>query len=124
MSTSIIHVHEHPPLAADEKVGSKDDKGRQGQWWRFALIAVVTAVLIVPVIVVFILAVRPGPNSGTTAGFTLGNFTYVFEQTSTLIWLGTAWQSPCPPCSCPWPSPPRPATSCPAAGAEPSTATR
>jgi len=90
MSTSIIHVHEHPPLAADEKVGSKDDKGRQGQWWRFALILVVTAVLIVPVLVVFILAVRPGPNSGTTAGFTLGNFTYVFQQTSTLIWLGNS----------------------------------
>ena len=87
MSTSIVHVHEQPAIVQEEAGGSKDDKGRKGQWWRFALILVVTAVLIVPIIVVFILSVQPGLNSDGGLGFTLGNFTYVFQQTSTLIWL-------------------------------------
>ena len=85
---SIVHVHQHPTIA-EEAGGSKDDKSRQGQWWRFALILVVTAVLIVPIIVVFVLSVQPGLDSGGL-GFTLGNFTYVFQQTSTLIWLGNS----------------------------------
>ena len=87
--SSIVHVHEQPAIVQDEG-GSKDDKGRKGQWWRFALILVVTAVLIVPIIVVFVLSVQPGPNSGGGLGFTLSNFTYVFQQTSTLIWLGNS----------------------------------
>ena len=87
--TSIVHVHEQPAIVQEEADGSKDDNGRKGQWWRFALILVITAVLIVPIIVVFVLSVQPGLKSGGL-GFTLGNFTYVFQQTSTLIWLGNS----------------------------------
>ncbi len=88
--TSVLHVHEQPAIVQEEGGGSKDDKGRKGQWWRFTLILVVTAVLIVPIIVVFILSVQPSLNTGTTAGFSFGNFVYVFEQTSTLTWLGNS----------------------------------
>lgn len=88
--SSVLHAHEHPAVVAEETGGSKDDTGRKGQWWRFGLIFVITAVLIVPIAVVFLLSVRPGINSGTTAGFTFGNFAYVFRETSTLIWLGNS----------------------------------
>ena len=84
---SIVHVHQHLAIAEEEAGGSKDDKGRRGQWWRFALILVVTVVLIVPIIVVFVLSVQPSANTGTILGFSFGNFVYVFQQTSTLIWL-------------------------------------
>lgn len=87
---SVIHVREHPAIVQEEAGGSKDDKGRKGQWWRFALVVVITAVLVVPIAVVFLLSVRPGVNTGTTAGFSFGNFAYVFRETSTLIWLGNS----------------------------------
>jgi multiple sugar transport system permease protein len=65
------------------------NSGKRGQWWRFALIFVITAIVIVPIITVFVLAFQPGLGSNAT-GFTLENFQQVFTQTSVLTWLANS----------------------------------
>jgi multiple sugar transport system permease protein len=60
--------------------------GARGQWWRFALITVITLLVITPVLAVFYLATQPGQNS-SVEGFTFENFSNVFSQTDVLIWL-------------------------------------
>ena len=45
------------------------EREQKGQWWRFALILVITAIVIVPIFVVFLLSVQPGQGS-TQTGFT------------------------------------------------------
>jgi multiple sugar transport system permease protein len=65
------------------------NSGKRGQWWRFALIFVITAVVIVPIITVFVLAFQPGLGSNAT-GFTVENFQQVFTQTSVLTWLANS----------------------------------
>lgn len=64
--------------------------GVRGQWWRFALIAVITVIMLVPVVVVIWLALRPSTLSNSSAFLTLENFTYVFSNTKTLTWLGNS----------------------------------
>jgi multiple sugar transport system permease protein len=61
--------------------------GSRGQWWRFALITVITAIALVPVAAVVIQALKPGLGSKVTSTFTLQNFTEVFTQTDVLTWL-------------------------------------
>lgn len=63
------------------------EAGTRGQWWRFAALVVITAVVLVPVAVTLLLSVRPGASSSTTSLFTLENFTYVFGNTDVLLWL-------------------------------------
>lgn len=63
---------------------------QRGQWWRFALLAVICAVVLVPVLAVLWLSVRPSAQSTTTATFTLENFVRVFTQTQTLTWLANS----------------------------------
>ncbi|QDP94631.1 carbohydrate ABC transporter permease [Microlunatus elymi] len=58
----------------------------RGKWWRFVLILVITAIVIIPVVGVLILSVRPGLGSSAT-GATLENFQHVFEQTNIVYWL-------------------------------------
>jgi multiple sugar transport system permease protein len=61
--------------------------GERGKWWRFALLLVICAVVLVPVLAVLWLSVRPSAQSTSTATFTLENFVRVFTQTQTLTWL-------------------------------------
>jgi multiple sugar transport system permease protein len=58
-----------------------------GRWWRFLAVLVITAVVLVPVAVVLILALRPGVTSTSTAPVTLENLTNVFRNTGVLTWL-------------------------------------
>ncbi len=89
---SIVHVHETQAAAKAvlPHAEVKDDKGKKGQWWRFAVILVVTVVLIIPILVTVLLSLEPGINSGGGTGLTLRNFTYVLQSTDTLTWLGNS----------------------------------
>jgi multiple sugar transport system permease protein len=64
--------------------------GTRGQWWRFALLALITVVTLVPVAVVVLLAIRPGASSPNASAITFENFTNIFTLTSTLTWLGNS----------------------------------
>jgi multiple sugar transport system permease protein len=59
---------------------------QKGQWWRFLLILVITALVIAPILAVFYLSTQPGQNS-TATGFTFENFVRVFTGTDVLIWV-------------------------------------
>ena len=61
--------------------------GSRGQWWRFTLIAVITAIALVPIGAVVFVSLKPGLGSKTTSAFTFENFTGVFSQTGVLTWL-------------------------------------
>ncbi len=64
--------------------------GERGKWWRFTLLLVICAVVLVPVLAVLWLSVRPSAQSTSTATFTLENFVLVFTQTQTLTWLANS----------------------------------
>ena len=63
--------------------------GERGQWARFAVMVVVTLIVIVPIITVLILSVTPGLGS-TKTGLTFENFEQVFANTGVLTWLGNS----------------------------------
>ena len=91
MST-VLHTHAaSDPLGGDipgprRKRRTVSEADLRGRWWRFALILVVTAVVLVPVSVVAILAFTPGAASSAT-GFTVENFSNVFSATLASTWL-------------------------------------
>ncbi|MBO0812338.1 MAG: carbohydrate ABC transporter permease, partial [Microlunatus sp.] len=58
----------------------------RGQWGRFVLILIVTALAIIPIVVVFYLSLQPGFGSQAT-GMSLDNFGIVFSQTRLTYWL-------------------------------------
>lgn len=58
----------------------------RGRWWRFVLTLCVTAVVLVPILAVVMLAFTPAASS-TTTGFTLENFANVFDKTLASTWL-------------------------------------
>ncbi|MGG5174506.1 carbohydrate ABC transporter permease [Pseudarthrobacter sp. J1763] len=62
------------------------EAGMRGRWWRFMFILIITAVVLIPIIVVVVLAVTPAQSS-STIGFTLENFSAVFEKTLAATWL-------------------------------------
>lgn len=61
--------------------------GERGQWWRFLLLMIITGIVLVPIGVSIILALRPNASSTTTSIFTLENFAHVLESALTLTWL-------------------------------------
>jgi multiple sugar transport system permease protein len=63
------------------------DPAERGKWWRFVLILVITAIVIIPIISVLVLSVTPSQSSANASGFTFQNFTHVFGGTETVIWL-------------------------------------
>jgi multiple sugar transport system permease protein len=88
--TQSVLASSRPITLGDEKARTRRldrNSGKRGQWWRFAVIFVITAVVIVPIITVFVLAFQPGLGSNVTTTFTLQNFQQVFTQTSVLTWL-------------------------------------
>lgn len=85
MSTAL---HTHAPAAAtsSEKRVLLSERELRGRWWRFALILVIAAVILVPIGVVVMLSLLPGAMSGTQ-GITLENFVYVLENTLATTWM-------------------------------------
>jgi multiple sugar transport system permease protein len=57
------------------------------RWLRFIIALIITAVALVPVGVVLLLALRPATNSTSHAFLTLANLLNVFRNTDTLVWL-------------------------------------
>ena len=79
--TGAVHPQVLTPTAP------KPEPGARGSWWRFLVILVITAVVLVPIIAVVGLAMRPALGSTTTASFTLENFVSIFRETDVLTWL-------------------------------------
>jgi multiple sugar transport system permease protein len=75
------------PQAVRRKV---PERGTRGQWWRFAAMLVITAVVLVPVAVVVILSIRPGAFSTSHAAVTLENFSNILRKSSALTWLANS----------------------------------
>jgi multiple sugar transport system permease protein len=72
------------------QVRAGGERGMKGRWWRMALIAVITAVVLIPIYVTVLLALRPGAFSTSTAFITLENFSNVFTKTAVLRWLANS----------------------------------
>ena len=81
-NTGAVHPQVLTPTAP-----TKPEPGTRGRWWRFLLILVITAVVLVPIFAVVGLATQPALGSATTASFTLENFVLIFQQTDVLTWL-------------------------------------
>lgn len=58
----------------------------RGQWLRFTIILIITAITLVPIVSVAWLSLQPGLGS-STVGLTLENFGIVFTQTNLQYWL-------------------------------------
>lgn len=61
-------------------------EGDRGRWWRFSLLAVVTAVVLVPLVAVILLSLQPGLGSSAT-GWTFENFVTIVTSTDLGLWV-------------------------------------
>jgi len=61
-------------------------EGDRGRWWRFSLLAVVTAIVLVPLVAVILLSLQPGLGSSAT-GWTLDNFVTIVTSTDLGLWV-------------------------------------
>ena len=68
---------------------SAREREQKGQWGRFILIAIVTLIVITPILAVLLLSVQPGQNS-TATGLTLENFQRIFAAGDVFTWLGNS----------------------------------
>jgi multiple sugar transport system permease protein len=75
-----------PHVVVQKRAPAKD----RLKWVRFVIVLVITAVALVPVAVVVVLAFRPGASSTSHAAITFENFTNIFKNTHTLRWLGNS----------------------------------
>ena len=89
--SAVLHTHtsDMPANRPRKRRAVVQESELRGRWWRFVLILIISAVLLVPIAVVLGLAVTPGTQS-TTTGFTLENFTHVLTQTLAITWLGNS----------------------------------
>lgn len=62
----------------------------RGRWGYFAVLLLVTAVVLLPIGVILLLSLQPGSKSTITSAFTIENFTTVFGGTDVLLWLGNS----------------------------------
>jgi multiple sugar transport system permease protein len=83
---AILHETVHAAPHGEQQLRTSNGKNSM-RWLRFAIVAAITAVAIVPVVVVVYLALRPGVNSTTHAAFTFENLSNIFNNTDTLKWL-------------------------------------
>ncbi|AYG04084.1 carbohydrate ABC transporter permease [Gryllotalpicola protaetiae] len=72
--------------ATTRRRGSHDPAER-GKWWRLLVVLVITAVVVIPIVSVFVLSVTPSLNTSAATGLTLGNFTYVLQNSEVITWL-------------------------------------
>jgi len=75
------------PKAAPHAYAERKDPRR---WLRFTVALVITAVALVPVAVVVLLALRPATGSTSHAFITFANLINVFRTTDTPIWLANS----------------------------------
>jgi multiple sugar transport system permease protein len=81
-------LHDAVQAAPHGEQQLRTSSGKTGmRWLRFAIVLVITAVAIVPVVVVVYLAIRPGVNSTSHATITFENLSNIFNNTDTLKWL-------------------------------------
>lgn len=79
------------PLIGEPRVQRRaSDPAARGQWLRFAILLIVTAVALVPVGAVVVLSLRPSASSSSSAILTIENFTHVIQDTDTWRWLGNS----------------------------------
>ncbi|WP_327632979.1 carbohydrate ABC transporter permease [Kribbella sp. NBC_00482] len=72
------------------QVSRPREPGTRGQWWRFAVLLLITLVVLVPVLATLLLAIRPSATSTSTSALTLENFRYIFGNTDIMLWLGNS----------------------------------
>lgn len=86
MSTAAVSQDTEASDTQDAPAARKPEPGSRGSRWRFLLILVVTAVVLVPILAVVGLSMRPALGSNST-GITLENFVNIFSQTDVFTWL-------------------------------------
>jgi multiple sugar transport system permease protein len=59
----------------------------RGRWWRFAVLLIVTTVVLVPVLSTLLLSIRPGTLTSSASPITLANFKHVFASSDVAVWL-------------------------------------
>ncbi|MFE4468936.1 carbohydrate ABC transporter permease [Leifsonia sp. NPDC056824] len=64
-------------------------EGDRGRWWRFSLLAVVTALVLVPLAAVVLLSLQPGLGSSAT-GVTFDNYVAVITSTDLGVWVANS----------------------------------
>ncbi len=79
-----------PMMRRGQVAGSRTSRRGLSRWIRFGIVACITAVMLIPIAVVVVLALRPGASSSSHAAITLQNLTHVFRYTDTPRWL---WNS-------------------------------
>ncbi|HKU10724.1 carbohydrate ABC transporter permease [Sinomonas sp.] len=62
----------------------------RGRWWRFLVILIITAIVLVPIAAIFLLSLQPSLGSTSTSEFTFENFANIFSQTGVLTWLNNS----------------------------------
>ena len=70
--SAVLHAHPETGAALGVTGPAKNksvlsEAGHRGQWWRFVLILVITAIVLVPIMVTVVLAFTPGPVQRTLA---------------------------------------------------------
>lgn len=61
-------------------------EGERGRWWRFSLLAVITAIVLVPLVAVVLLSLQPALGSAQT-GATIENYLSVITSTDLGTWV-------------------------------------
>ena len=85
MSAAAIGQSTAQTVVAQPAPAAKGEPGARGSGWRFLLVLVITAVVLVPILAVVGLALQPAAGS-TSTGLTLENFVSIFSQTDVLTW--------------------------------------
>lgn len=75
-----------PRATSADTLTMRPDHHSPARWWGLALYSLVTAVVLVPLVAVVVLALRPRQGSGLS-GYTLETIQYVLTQTQSIIWL-------------------------------------
>ena len=87
MTTAAISGSADATYSRVGRTTRKTEPEARGTWWRFVVILVITAVVLVPILAVVGLSLQPALGSTSTSRFTLENFVNIFSQTDVLTWL-------------------------------------
>ena len=90
--SSILHAHPVEGAAPGERGRRRapravSEAALRGRWWRFLILAVLTLLILVPVIATLFLSLTPSTTSTQTSGLTIDNFFVVLTQTLTPTWM-------------------------------------
>ncbi|OZB81803.1 MAG: ABC transporter permease [Microbacterium sp. 14-71-5] len=90
--SSMLHAHAVEGAAQGARGRRRaprpvSDAALRGRWWRFLILAVLTLVILVPVLATLFLSLTPSTTSTQTSGLTVDNFFAVLTQTLTPTWM-------------------------------------